>query len=496
VPGADLAGAARHGDHGSQRRPRRDLPTARNDDGRRGSGVLPSRRDGEPGRELRGLAADDRVEREVPGRRERRHGRDDQLRGDGPRPPQRGYATASTDTGHEASDVPFDASWALGRPDLIEDFGHRALHVTTERAKAVVGALFGQPPRYSYYVGCSKGGQQGMMEAQRYPEDYDGLLVGNPAHDWTRFYAGAHLWYSLATLDDPESYIPPTKLGRWAHAVNAACDLSDGVGDGVIQDPLRCDFDPPALTCPVGDDDESCLTAKQVEAVRKIWAGARDSSGELIFPGLVPGGEAATGWLESLGHGAGAVPVPPLAGRRGLLPLLRVRGSGLGLPHLRLRRRPPTRSRRWARRSTRPTRTFARSAMSGGSSWCTTGRATRTSRPDRRSTTSSRSSPPRPRREIGPRRSRRRRTSSGSSWSPAWATAPAVPGADRFDALTALEAWVENGVAPERIVASKEDADGAVEWTRPLCAYPEVARWDGEGDPNREASWACVAPGS
>ena len=163
---------------------------------------------------------------------------------------QRGYATASTDTGHEASGVPFDASWAMGRPDLVEDFGHRALHVTTERAKEVVAALFEQPPQYSYYVGCSKGGQQGMMEAQRYPEDYDGLLVGNPAHEWTRFYAGAHLWYSLATLDDPESYIPPAKLEALGAAVDAACDMDDGVGDGVIQYPQRCEFDPAALTCP------------------------------------------------------------------------------------------------------------------------------------------------------------------------------------------------------------------------------------------------------
>ena len=98
---------------------------------------------------------------------------------------RRGYATASTDTGHKAGDVSFDASWALGRPDLIEDYGHRALHVTTVNAKAITAAYYGEPPRYAYYVGCSKGGQQGLMEAQRYPEDYDGLIAGNPANDWT-----------------------------------------------------------------------------------------------------------------------------------------------------------------------------------------------------------------------------------------------------------------------------------------------------------------------
>ena len=109
----------------------------------------------------------------------------------------RGYSCASTDTGHTASPgSSFDASWALGRPDLVADFGHRSLHLTTVHAKRIVQAFFGLAAAQSYYQGCSKGGQQGLMEAQRYPEDFDGLVVGDPAHAWTRFYTGAHLWYS------------------------------------------------------------------------------------------------------------------------------------------------------------------------------------------------------------------------------------------------------------------------------------------------------------
>jgi feruloyl esterase len=122
---------------------------------------------------------------------------------------RRGYATASTDTGHKAGPIPFDASWASGRPDLIEDFGHRALHLTTVNAKQVTTAFYRSPPDYSYYVGCSKGGQQGLMEAQRYPDDFDGIIAGDPANAWTRFYAGSHLWYSQAMLDEEGSYIPP-----------------------------------------------------------------------------------------------------------------------------------------------------------------------------------------------------------------------------------------------------------------------------------------------
>src|SRR5437773_5757895 len=159
----------------------------------------------------------------------------------------RGYATASTDTGHVSSGS-FDSTWALGRLDLVADFGHRGTHVTTVNGKAITRAYYGEPAKYSYYVGCSKGGQQGLMEAQRYPDDYDGLIAGDPANNWTRFYAGGHLWYALATLKDPESYIPANKVPMLANAVNAACDALDGIADGVLNDPRQCKFDPAVLT--------------------------------------------------------------------------------------------------------------------------------------------------------------------------------------------------------------------------------------------------------
>ena len=139
-----------------------------------------------------------------------------------------GYAAASTDTGHTRIDgSSFDASWAIGRPDLVTDFGHRGLHETTNTGKALTEAFYDRAPEYSYFVGCSKGGQQGLMEAQRYPDDFDGIIAGNPANDWTAFYAGAHLWYSLATLRNSASYIPHTKLPALAEAVVAACDGLD-----------------------------------------------------------------------------------------------------------------------------------------------------------------------------------------------------------------------------------------------------------------------------
>ena len=212
----------------------------------------------------------------------------------------RGYATASTDTGHVRPGAGgFDASWALDRPDLIEDFGHRSLHLTAVNGKALTTAFYGAPPDYAYYVGCSKGGQQGMMEAQRYPEDFDGLVIGDPAHAWTSFYAGAHLWYSLATLADPDSYIPPEKVQILGDAVTAACDALDGVEDGVIDDPRRCGFDPASLTCLVDQDTDTCFTPKQVQAVEDIWRGPVNGAGEVLYPGLVPGGEAGPGGWSS-----------------------------------------------------------------------------------------------------------------------------------------------------------------------------------------------------
>jgi feruloyl esterase len=207
---------------------------------------------------------------------------------------RRGYAAASTDTGHVSSGS-FDATWALNRPDLVEDFGYRGTHVMTTTAKLITTSFYGQAPNYSYFVGCSKGGQQALMEAQRFPTDYDGIIAGDPANNWTRFYAGGHLWYALATLKDPESYIPANKTAILGNAVTAACDALDGVVDGVLTDPYKCHFDPDVLTCTANQDPNTCYTPKQVTAIKKIWAGVRDSEGALVYPGLVPGGEAGAG---------------------------------------------------------------------------------------------------------------------------------------------------------------------------------------------------------
>src|SRR5436190_14184378 len=151
----------------------------------------------------------------------------------------RGYATGSTDTGHSTT----DASWALGHTEKIVDYGYRAVHEMTEKAKSIINAFYGNAPKRSYFASCSNGGRQALMEAQRYPADYDGIIAGAPANQFTRILSG-FAFNLLATQADPASYIPPAKLRAIETAALAACDARDGVTEGVIDEPNQCNFDP------------------------------------------------------------------------------------------------------------------------------------------------------------------------------------------------------------------------------------------------------------
>src|ERR1700737_2073574 len=154
---------------------------------------------------------------------------------------RRGFATAATDTGHAAGVT--DAKWALGHHEKVVDFGYRAVHETAETAKAVIAAFYGDGPKKSYFSSCSNGGREALMEAQRYPADYDGIVAGAPANHWTHLLSSAAAGVR-ATLGEPESYIPAAKLPAIQAAALAQCDAADGVTDGVIENPLACRFDP------------------------------------------------------------------------------------------------------------------------------------------------------------------------------------------------------------------------------------------------------------
>ena len=205
---------------------------------------------------------------------------------------QEGYAVAGSDGGHLSSST--DASWAFMRRDLIEDFGHKATHLMTVVAKKIIDAYYNQAPFYSYFRGCSAGGRQAVMDAQRYPRDYDGLLSGAPLIETTQI-GMAHVWHTRSVRNEFGDLLPGVlgKLPIVNNAVIEACDAHDGLVDGLIDDPTRCKWDPVEIQCANGGGP-NCLTAAEVEAVRKIYQGPQTSDGTQIYPPLPRGSEL--GW--------------------------------------------------------------------------------------------------------------------------------------------------------------------------------------------------------
>src|SRR5439155_2790664 len=189
------------------------------------------------------------------------------------------------------------ASFAIGHPEKVVDFAYRAVHEMAVKSKAIIAAFYDCAPRFSYWTGCSTGGRQALMEAQRYPDDFDGIIAGAPANNQTQLCAW-RIAVEARTLQDPASVVPVAKLALVNRAVLAACDALDGVTDRLLTDPHQCHFDPATILCR-GVDRDDCLTARQVEAVKMGYAPATRRTGELIYPGLVPGGEM--GWAMLTG---------------------------------------------------------------------------------------------------------------------------------------------------------------------------------------------------
>ena len=152
---------------------------------------------------------------------------------------QRGYAAAATDTGHSGPTGEF----VIGHPEKLVDYGYRSEHETTVKGKAILQAFYGRGPKLSYWNGCSTGGRQGLKEAQSYPNDFDGIIAGDPTNP-RPLIATWELWVAQATLKDPASFIPASKFPMIHKAVLDACDATDGLRDGLIDDPTRCHFDP------------------------------------------------------------------------------------------------------------------------------------------------------------------------------------------------------------------------------------------------------------
>jgi len=201
-----------------------------------------------------------------------------------------GYATASTDTGHPASaggSFALNSDGSLNTP-LIRDFAERSLRELAVKAKTVIRAYYGVAPAYSYWNGCSTGGRQGLMAVQRFPEEYDGLVIGAPAINWDRFIP-SELWPQIVLRETGGGSMSAAKLNAITSAAIAACDALDGVSDGIIDDPRACTYDPSTLLCKAGESSDTCLTEPEANAIRKIWTGPTDARGGRLWFGLEPG---------------------------------------------------------------------------------------------------------------------------------------------------------------------------------------------------------------
>ncbi|MBL8266872.1 tannase/feruloyl esterase family alpha/beta hydrolase, partial [Steroidobacter sp.] len=204
---------------------------------------------------------------------------------------QRGHATASTDNGHQA--IPIDGTWAIGQPEKVRDFAERAVHVTSDIAKAVVARFYQKKADRSYFYGCSEGGREALIAAQRYPEAFDGIVAGAPASHWTNLMT-SFVWRGQALHGTKEGYIPESKLPFIQAAAMKACDAKDGVEDGLVSD-LSCRFNPRELECK-GAESDQCLTGAQVSSLERLYGDLRDpKTNVLIAPGYVPSGENETG---------------------------------------------------------------------------------------------------------------------------------------------------------------------------------------------------------
>lgn len=386
---------------------------------------------------------------------------------------RRGYAAAGTDTGHSGG----GAGFAMGHPEKLIDFGYRAVHEMTVKAKALIAAYYGNGPKLSYWNGCSSGGKQGLKEAQRFPNDYDGIIAGAPANYWTHLMI-ATLWAAHATLKDPASYIPPAKYPLIHRAVLDACDSLDGVKDGVLENPMRCNFDPKVLLCQ-GDDKADCLTALQVEAVHKIYGPVTNPrTHQEIFPLLEPGSEL--GW-SALAGGPGPLPIPvehfkyvvfkdPSWDFKTLnfdsdVALADKLDGGL------LNATDPNLKDFFAR---------------GGKllqyhGWNDQLIAPRNSIDYYKSVEEKLGGPA------------KLQGNYRLFMVPGMAHCGGGDGPSSFDMVSAIEQWVEQNKPPDQIIAALRRNDTVVR-TRPLCPFPQVAQYKGIGSTDDAANFVCKAP--
>jgi hypothetical protein len=412
---------------------------------------------------------------------------------------RRNYAVSTSDSGHWGSSVA-DARWAMNNPVAQMDYGQRSVPETARVTKVILKAYYGTEQKKSYFAGCSAGGRMAAMEALRYPTDFDGIISGAPALDQTALSANLHGWLSQVNNGpDGKSVLSPTKVKLLEHAVYEACGEKIGVKDPVIADPRACQFKPSVLQCRYGDAAE-CLTQAEVSTAEKIYGGPVNSRGQHLFPGGVPLGSEPFWpiWVTGTG-GRPAVATALAQSFYRYMAFQPPAGPAFNVTDYDFDKDPP---RLAYSASIFNVATFNPSSgeiefgdmsafrQAGGKliiwhGWADAG------------------IPPRLTVDFYEALAKK---SGGITATQDFARLFMVPGMDHcgflgiaadtgVDPLTALEQWVEEGKAPNEMIATKMAPTGnQTLWRRPVCAYPKVARYKGSGDPTDESSFICTEP--
>lgn len=395
----------------------------------------------------------------------------------------RGYATLSTDNGHVSRDGNVhEQSWAIGHPEKVTDYGYRAQAVTAVAGKELVRTFYGNAAQHSYWIGCSQGGGKGMMQAQRYPENFDGIVAGAPVFDWIgAMFSPA--WVSVPGMRDRSQFVPREKLPMIHKAVLAACDASDGLADGLLQEPGKCKFDPATMACRPGVEPSQCLAPGEVVAMKRFYDPIRRGDGTVAFPGNPPGSELNSAWLgrtepgvtswswlwrgpvfedasydivrsldvtglthfdqakQKLGaiYDAVDTDLTRFSSRNGKLILWHGMHDELVTP-LRTQEYVDAVRQRFGPQGAS---TFMRAYFVPGMNHCRGG--------------------------VGP--------------------AP-----DEYEMLSKVVDWVEKGQAPNALAGIQRSPSGEVKRSMPICPYPQVARYDGRGSPDVASSFTCKGP--
>jgi feruloyl esterase len=383
----------------------------------------------------------------------------------------RGYAAASTDTGHSGG----GAEWALGHPEKIVDFGWRSVHEMAVASKKIIAEHYGAAPKFSYFNGCSAGGRQAMKEAQRFPEDFNGIIAGAPGLDWTG--RSAQAVRVAKTLEKNEAGRILASHAQLLHrAALNACDANDGLTDGLISEPRRCKFDPAVVECRAGET-VSCLSKAQVDTARLLYSSAVNPKTKREITALLPGSEL--GWTE-LGWTQSA------------------RATGLDQYRFIVHKDPA-----WTIQQFTWDTDIAKAEEADGD---TINALSPNLKPfiDRGGKLIQYHGWSDP--QISPANSTQYYTRvvsalGGASkvdksyrlfMAPGMGHCGGGEGPNTFDMVAALEAWVERGQAPDQIVASHATG-GKVDRTRPLCPFPQIATYKGTGNPDEAANFVCKA---